>query len=454
MKKGIICLLVGMMLLCAVGCGSSVPVENMASEAEVVTQPPVESVEPSTEVTPEPTEAPAPEPTEEPVLYYDAYDPLWQAAEQYGFKVGGAFGYSSLGDMEYLNLLTHHFNIVTTTNEMKAYSLLDQQASAKSDNGMPVMNYTNADKMVQFAADSGLAVRGHVLVWDAYMCDWFFREGYSWGGDYVDQETMKKRLQYYIEEVITHFETKFPGTVVCWDVVNEAVADGDSDCDPQDIRRVRKLRSGTENQFYNIIGEDYVELSFLYAKDTVEKLQKENPEVDIKLFYNDYNTFYDQKRDAIIKLVESINSYAQDGEGNDRKLCDGVGMQSYIGGYGQQSGCMNSSDLNRVKTAINMYADLGVEVHVTEMAVRNYSALEADMEKHAEFYGKLFEIYKNANADGVQRLTSVSIWGLCDNPYMSKDDYSYKMNGPYCGLFTENYDIKDSFKEVYKVLTE
>ena len=39
--------------------------------------------------------------------------------------------------------------------------------------------------------------------------------------------------------------------------------------------------------------------------------------------------------------VSSINSFLPDSNGGYVKLCDGVGMQSYIGGYGQQQGCMN-----------------------------------------------------------------------------------------------------------------
>jgi len=50
-------------------------------------------------------------------------------------------------------------------------------------------------------------------------------------------------------------------------------------------------------------------------------------------------------------------------------------------------------------------------------------------------------------------ITSLSIWGLFDAPYLAETDYSYKMNGPYCGLFTELYQPKEAFKEVYKVLS-
>lgn len=394
------------------------------------------------------------EPEVEEMEYYDAYESVNESALGNGFSMGAAFSANSLKYPAYKDMVARHFGSITATNEMKAYSLLDQSASKKSKDGMPVMKYDTADKIVAFAQENGLGVRGHVLVWDAYMCDWFFREGYSGNGEYVDQATMKARLEYYIDQVITHFEEKFPGVVYCWDVVNEAVGDNGSEYASGDARHVRTKRNGGANPFYQYVGEDYVELSFLYAKNTVEKLQRQNPDVDIKLFYNDYSTFYNQKRDAIIALVKSINCYAQNEDGTYRKLCDGVGMQSYIGGYGKQDGCMNSGDLGKIRTAIRMYSELGVEVHATELAVRNYKNDEATLKKHAEFYGKLFQLYAELNAEGTPVVTNVSIWGLQDNPYMKKEDYSYKMNGPYCGLFDENLCVKGAFREIYKVLGE
>ena len=107
------------------------------------------------------------------------YEPLYSLAANYGFKLGSCLSFNQLRDQKYLNLLKSHFNSVTMTNEMKAYSLLDEKASRNAEDGMPVMNYWMADQMVGWAQENGIAVRGHVLVWDAYMCDWYFHEGYD-----------------------------------------------------------------------------------------------------------------------------------------------------------------------------------------------------------------------------------------------------------------------------------
>lgn len=370
------------------------------------------------------------------------YQPLKELTAQYGFTMGAPLSASDLGNFNYRKLVAHHFDTITCTNEMKAYSMLDQRASMSSEDGMPRMNYATADKMVKFAADNGLKVRGHVLVWDAYMTQWFFHEDYDQSKPIADRETLKARMKSYIEQVVTHFETSFPGVVYCWDVVNEAVGDNVGEYKADDPRHVRTMRNGAPNPFYEYVGADYVELAFLYTRDAVEALG-----ADIRLFYNDYNALYDGKRAAIKELITSINTYAKDENGEYRKLVDGVGMQGYIGGYGKQQGCMNDNDVKLVAKSIKEYAALGCEVQLTEMALRNYE--EDKQAEHAAFYGKMFEVFCQANEGEGNPLTSVAIWGLLDCTNLPPSHYSWKLNSPYCGLFTLKLRVKDTFKTIY-----
>nr|MBR4281445.1 endo-1,4-beta-xylanase [Clostridia bacterium] len=370
------------------------------------------------------------------------YQPLKELTAPYGFTMGAPLSASDLSNFNYRKLVAHHFDTITCTNEMKAYSLLDQRASKAAEDGMPRMNFATADKMVKFAADNGLKVRGHVLVWDAYMTQWFFHEGYDQKNPIADAETLKARMKSYIEQVVTHFEENFPGVVYCWDVVNEAVGDSAGEYKAGDSRHVRTMRNGAPNPFYEYVGADYVELAFLYARDVVEKL-----DADIRLFYNDYNALYDGKRAAIKELVKSVNTFAKDENGEYRKLVDGVGMQGYIGGYGQQQGCMSQNDVNLVRKSIKEYAALGLEVQLTEMALRNYD--ETKQAEHAAFYGKMFEVFCAANEGEGNPLTSVAIWGLTDCTNLPKTHYTWKLNSPYCGLFTVKLSVKDSFRTIY-----
>ena len=376
----------------------------------------------------------------------NAPEPLYVLAATYGFKMGAPLSYDQTRNQKYLNLVKDNFNSITATNEMKAYSLLNLQATLDRGDGMPGMNYAAADKMVKWAAENGIGVRGHVLVWDAYMPDWFFREDYDSKKPYADQETIKARTESYITQVITHFEEKFPGVVYCWDVVNEAVGDNKDEYTEGDARHLRTVRGGNPNLFKERLGDDYVALSFLYAKNAVEALG-----ADIKLYYNDYNAYFAEKAQAIRALVDSVNSFAQDENGNSRKLCDGVGMQGYIGGYGVQEGCLEDSHVDMIRKEILSYAAMDLEVQITEMAVRNFDITQAD--KHAEFYAKLFRMFMDLNGENGNPLKAVSIWGLTDTN-APKDNYVYRMNSPYGGLFDLKLNPKDAFQKVYETLKQ
>ena len=373
-------------------------------------------------------------------------EPMYELTQGYGFKLGAPLSFNQLRDAKYLNVLKSHFNSLTATNEMKAYSLLDERASRRAADGMPVMNYTMADKMVGWAQENGIGVRGHVLVWDAYMCDWYFHEGYDPAKPYADPETVRQRTEYYITQVVTHFEEKFPGVVYCWDVVNEAVGDSAGEYAPGDPRHLRTVRSGAPNLFREYMGEDYVAQAFLYARNAAEALG-----ADIKLYYNDYNAFYPDKAKAILALVRSVDSYAQDADGQPRRLVDGVGMQGYIGGYGVQDGCLDDSLLKLIDSAIRNYAAAGYEVQITEMAVRNFDLAQA--ERHAEYYADLFRVLMAVNTAENAPLKAVSIWGLTDTN-APKGNYVYNLNSPYGGLLDLKLQYKDAFFRVRDALRQ
>ena len=365
-------------------------------------------------------------------------EPLYVSAEKHGFKMGGAIGAGEMYKDKYKNMIASDFNSVTPTNELKLYSLLDS-ANRNTKNGMPAMKWGNADKILSWAQENNIKVRGHVLVWDAYMTEWFFYEDYN-NKVLADAETIKERMKYCINEVISHCEEKFPGVIYAWDVVNEAVADGMNETKSDDPCRIRTSRSGTKNLYYETIGRDYVKYAFKYARECVEKNG-----YDIKLFYNDYNNFYADKRKAIINLVQEVN--AKDKINPEGKiLVDGIGMQVYVGGYGTQAGCMNEGDIRSIKETIELYASLGFEVQITEMAVRNYDKTQEA--KHAEYYGKMASMLRDINKTANGKFTCWAIWALVDNPGLDKNNYVYKMNGPYGGIFDWQYNKKD---ELYNI---
>ena len=371
---------------------------------------------------------------------------LKDLAAQAGFRIGICLSPHQLGDQAYLDLLSGQFNTTTCTNETKAYSLLNQRACQQSEDGMPRMDYTVADRMVAWAAENGVGVRGHVLTWDAYMLEWFFHEDYNMAKPVASREVLLDRMESYITQVITHFEEKFPGVIYCWDVVNEAMGDSAGDTLAGDPKLTRTTRSGAPNLYYQYVGPDYVEYSFLFARNAVEALG-----ADIRLFYNDYNMLYPAKRNAAKALVESINTFATDDAGNPRKLIDGIGMQGYLGGYGQQAGCLSADLIANTEASIRAFADLGMEVHITEMALRNYE--EARGAEHAAFYGKMFDMLGKINQTlGRDVLTCVTIWGVNDVTPNAWNEYTWKLNGTYGGILTEDGRVKTAFDAMYDAL--
>jgi len=101
------------------------------------------------------------------------------------------------------------------------------------------------------------------------------------------------------------------------------------------------------------------------------------------------------------------------------------------------------SHIMMIKNAILGYAALGMDVQITEMAVRNFEPEQAG--KHAQYYAKLFEMFCSLNTENGNPLNSVSIWGLTDTPNEPKGTYNYNLNSPYGGLFDENLNEKEAF---------
>ena len=54
--------------------------------------------------------------------------------------------------------------------------------------------------------------------------------------------------------------------------------------------------------------------------------------------------------------------------------------------------------------------------------------------------------------DTEKLLTCVAVWGVQDWPQIQ--GYGYRMNGPYCGLIDEHYQVKKSFDAVHRAMSK
>ncbi|HEY5466914.1 MAG TPA: endo-1,4-beta-xylanase, partial [Clostridia bacterium] len=214
------------------------------------------------------------------------------------FFIGAAIPASVLASDSKKAILEKNFNSFTCENEMKPQSLLGSIATMGAD-GMPVLDFTTADRFCAYALLKGFRMRGHTLVWHSQTPSWFFREGFQPGGKEVAADEMLTRMEWYIRSVLGHFQTAYPGLIYAWDVVNEAAADSGG------VWR-------TESPWYRIIGQDFVTKAFEYARKYVDS--------GVALFYNDYNLHIVRKADAVAQIVEPA---AMAG------TIDGIGMQGH-----------------------------------------------------------------------------------------------------------------------------
>lgn len=332
------------------------------------------------------------------------------------FKMGCAVASAEFTQNATKDLILKHYDCITIGNELKPDSVLDQTLSQKyyeetGDDTAPQISLNEADEMLKWAAENNVQVRGHVLVWHSQTPDWFFKEGFSSDGDWVSKEKMTQRLENYIKIVMETMATEYPDVdFYAWDVVNEAASDSGT---------IREAGSNNDvsgqSAWVKVFGDQsYIKLAFQYAR-------KYAPE-GCKLFYNDYNEYSPNKQSYIISDI--LTPLIED------NLIDGMGLQSHIS--------MSYPSIDLYKSAIQKYADLGLELQVTELDVSQKSNATADQLELAQRYQDVFKMYKSCVDDGIN-LSRVTIWGITD---------STSWIGGYPLLFDKDYQAKDAFYAV------
>ncbi len=340
-------------------------------------------------------------------------------------RMGVALPISAFSNPATLELAFKHFNSVSCENEMKPESLLGGSATLGED-GWPVLTYTNADTMCDaitaYNAKNGtdIKMRGHVFVWHSQFPGWFFKEGFSSNGAYVDTDTMNTRLEWYIKTVATHFDTKYPGLIYAWDVVNEAANDA----------------GGTRQNgdWFNVYGKEnkqsieYILKAFEYADKYVAE--------DTILFYNDYNDCTPSKRDTICGFLDEIKKVVKPG----RKI--GAGMQGHHD--------MATPSAEMVQAAVDMYSEHADVVHVTELDVKSTMGfdgtdLEAEFVANGHRYKELYDIFASS-----PKMQCITIWGSHDSVSWLKTSNSVGGSADgktpqYPLLFDDNYKAKPAY---------
>ena len=294
------------------------------------------------------------------------------------FLIGTAVSAKDFGGARF-ELLKKHFHVVTAENAMKPGELQPTKG---------VFNFGAADGLIEKSLAAGLSVHGHVLVWHQQSPDWMNTSGIGDAKVALGREEALENLKTHIATVMEHFGDN----VISWDVVNEAMNDNPSN--PGDWKGALR-----QSQWYQAIGEDYVEQAFLAARAVLDA----HPDWDVKLYYNDYNLDNQNKAAATYAMVKELNeTYAAKHAG--QMLIDGVGMQGHY--------TVNTNPAN-VALSLERFLSLGVEVSITELDIQagsNHELSDKLAVAQGYQYAQLFKLFRD-NADRIARVT---LWGMDD----------------------------------------
>jgi endo-1,4-beta-xylanase len=232
------------------------------------------------------------------------------------FLIGTALNVRQVeaADPEFNAFILEHFNALTAENAMKWERIHPAEGE---------WNWEPADRIVEFAAEHGIHLTGHTLVWHQQTPDWVFQDA---DGNPASRELLLQRMQAHIEAVVGRYKGKVPS----WDVVNEGVDEDGS------IR---------DNIWRQIIGDDYMEKAFEFAQAT---------DPDAILFYNDYNMFAPGRREGTIALIERLRANGIE------KI--GIGLQGHMR-------IDYPETLDEFERSIMAFGELGVDVAITELDV-------------------------------------------------------------------------------------
>ncbi len=277
-------------------------------------------------------------------------------------------------------LIRDQFGAITPANCMKMMALQPEEGR---------FNFQLADAFIGFAQANGLKACGHCRFWakDERTPAWLFKAGTNLDS----RDLLLRRMQAHIQAVAGRYR----GKVISWDVVNEALDDGNEDIRP--------------SKWFSVLGEDFITKAFEFAHAA---------DPDAVLVYNDYNTELPGKRAKLLRLLRHLQ--------DQKAPIHAVGLQGHWE--------LDTVPYEGIEETITAIQKLGLKVVVSEMDIdviprsrwwaeggkyreelarfNPYTnGCPADvLQRQADQYRKLFGIFRR-HADAIARIT---FWDLHD----------------------------------------
>ncbi len=338
----------------------------------------------------------------------------------YGFRVGNILNGGTVKNSAITAVMLKDHNAIECENETKPDATLVQNGSTNTN---VKVSLNSCAAIADFCVKNNLGFRGHTLVWHSQTPEWFFKENFNASGAYVNSSVMDQRMESYIKNMFAAFATQYPTLdLYAYDVANECVSDDSNRTANNGGAREPGYGNG-KSPWVQVYGSNaFVEKAFTYAR-------KYAPST-CKLYYNDYNEYWDHKRDCIINtIVKPLY---------EKNLLDGMGMQSHV-----PANATGFAGTDAYITAMDMYLSIGCDLQISELdiSVENGKYSYTDQ---ANKYKAIFQHAMDVNTSGKYKgkVTLVQVWGPNDaNSWLSAGSN---------GLL---YDSNNNPKEAYKTLT-
>jgi len=223
-------------------------------------------------------------------------------------------------DASFSALFKHECRMLTTDFEVKMPNTRPRPDT---------WNFKPADLLMDYATANNMAFRGHCLLWSSVLPKWF------------EQVVDASNAESFIIDHIHKVAGRYAGRVISWDVVNEAITDGDEAAEDG-------LRKGP---LLNLMGPRYLDIAF-----------KATHEADPKALLC-------LNQDAVEYDVDSQDYRREKTLGQLRRLLDAkvpihaLGIQSHL-----EPGWLKFTPevLNQF---LNDVAALGLKVFITELDI-------------------------------------------------------------------------------------
>lgn len=331
---------------------------------------------------------------------------LQSLATKLNITIGaGASDPAQLNDPKYAALATAQYGALEPENSMKMSALEPSQGE---------FSFTSADAVAAFAQAHGLHVTATAPIWDGKATD-YGSGNPQWimHGDFSAAQ-LRSLLRNYVQTVMKHFRTKYPGVVNRWSIVSEATHLCGAFC-----QGLGKDASGFPA---------YIALAYRYAREADPAVQ---------LCYDDWGgEGLGAGSDEVYKLVSYLKL---------KGLVDCVGLEGQW--EGNAIGAIpGASD---IVANINRLGNLGLDVYFSQLEVGlpgSHGATAtnpSDLAAQANEYAALLQACLSTCV-----CKGFFTWGITDK-------YAFCWNPKYCAPlpFDGNYNPKPAFYALQNVLS-